>query len=93
MRLILCGGIRPSMGTENLIPEEVNYTKIGIRVAVMDKVQFLPASEPGKTFEAAIPLRDIACRKRRARKTTPRLRLPSPQKDLTAIRNKRILRR
>ena len=31
---------------ENPIPEEVNYTKIAIRVAVMDKVQFLLAPEP-----------------------------------------------
>jgi hypothetical protein len=40
LRLILCTGIRPSIGTENLIPEEVNYTKITIRVTVMNKVQF-----------------------------------------------------
>jgi hypothetical protein len=44
----LCTGIRPSIGTENLIPEEVNYTKITIRVTVMNKVQFLMASEPRK---------------------------------------------
>jgi len=48
MRLILCTDIRPSIGTENLIPEEVNYTKITIRVTVMNKVQFLMASEPRK---------------------------------------------
>jgi hypothetical protein len=48
MRLILCTGIRPSMGTENPIPEEVNYTKITIRVTVMNKVQLLMASEPRK---------------------------------------------
>lgn len=85
MRLILCTGIRPSIGTENLIPEEVNYTKIAVRVAVMNKVQFLLASKTTQIFEAAIPLRDIPCRKRRAHKTTPHLRLPSPQKDLAAI--------
>ena len=51
MRLILCTGIRPSIGTENLIPEEVNYTKITIRVTVMNKVQFLLASEPRKTLK------------------------------------------
>ena len=44
----LCTGIRPSIGTENLIPEEVNYTKITIRVTVMNKMQFLMASEPRK---------------------------------------------
>ena len=48
IRLILCTGIRPSIGTENLIPEEVNYSKISIRVTVMNKVQFLVASEPRK---------------------------------------------
>lgn len=46
--MILCTGIRPSIGTEDLIPEEVNYTKITIRVTVMNKVQFLVASEPRK---------------------------------------------
>ena len=51
MRLILCTGIRPSIGTENLIPEEVNYTKIAIRVTVMNKVQFLLASEPRKPLK------------------------------------------
>ena len=31
---------------ENIFPEEVNYTKIAVRVTVMNKVQFLLASEP-----------------------------------------------
>jgi len=51
MRLILGTGIRPSVGTENLIPEEVNYTKITIRVTMMNKVQFLLASEPRKPLK------------------------------------------
>jgi hypothetical protein len=51
MRLILCIGIRPSIGAENLIPEEVNYTKIAIRVPVMNKMQLLPASEPSKPLK------------------------------------------
>jgi hypothetical protein len=51
MRLILCTGIRPSIGTENLIPEEVNYTKIAIRVPVMNKVQLLLASKPRKPLK------------------------------------------
>ena len=51
MRLILCTGIRPSIGTENLIPEEVNYTKIAIRVPVMDKVQLLLAPKPRKPLK------------------------------------------
>jgi hypothetical protein len=51
MRLILCTGIRPSISTENLIPVEVNYTKIIIRVTVMNKVQFLVASEPRKPLK------------------------------------------
>ena len=42
----LCTSIRPSIGTKNLIPEEVNYTKIAIRVPVMNKVQFLLAAPP-----------------------------------------------
>jgi len=51
MRLILCTGIRPSIGTENPIPEEVNYTKIAIRVPVMNKVQLLLASKPRKPLK------------------------------------------
>jgi hypothetical protein len=47
----LCTRIRPSIGTENLVPEEVNYTKIAIRVTVMHKVQFLLASEPRKPLK------------------------------------------
>ncbi len=47
----LCTCIRPSIGTENLIPEEVNYTKIAIRVTVMNEVQFLLASEPRKPLK------------------------------------------
>jgi len=54
MRLILCASIRPSIGTENLIPEEVNYTKITIRVTVMNKVQFLLRSQPQHNIEALI---------------------------------------
>jgi hypothetical protein len=48
----LCTGIRPSISTENPIPEEVNYTKIAIHVTVMNKVQFLPASEPCKPLKS-----------------------------------------
>jgi len=51
LRPILCAEIRPSIGTENLIPEEVNYTKITIRMTVMNKVQFLMASEPRKPLK------------------------------------------
>ncbi len=52
MRVILCTGIRPSVSAENLIPEEVNYTKIAIRMTVMNKVQFLLTSEPRKSLKA-----------------------------------------
>ena len=50
-RLMSCTRIRHSIGTENLVPEEVNYTKIAIRVTVMNKVQFLLASEPRKPLK------------------------------------------
>ena len=46
-----CTCIRPSIGTENLVPEEVNYTKIAIRVPVMNKVQLLLASKPRKPLK------------------------------------------
>jgi hypothetical protein len=38
MRLILCTAIGTSIGAKNLIPEEVDYTKITIGVTVMNKV-------------------------------------------------------
>ena len=72
MRLILCTGIRPSIGTENLIPEEVNYTKITVRVTVMNKVQFLPASEPHKPLKSRslyvilLVEKDVRVKRRRA---------------------------
>ena len=38
MRLILCTAIGASIRAKNLIPEEVDYTKITIGVTVMNKV-------------------------------------------------------
>ena len=52
MRLTLCTAVRASIGAKNLIPEEMDYTKITIGVTVMNKVQFLLASEPRKPFKA-----------------------------------------
>ena len=72
MRLISCTRIRPSIGTENLIPEEVNYTKITIRVTVMNKVQFLLASEPRKPLKPrslyviCLVEKDVRVKRRRA---------------------------
>src|SRR5882724_3517095 len=40
--------IRPSIGTENPIPEEMDHRKIAVRVPVMNEVQFLFPSEPCK---------------------------------------------
>ncbi len=60
MRLILCTRIRPWIGTENLIPEEVNYTKITIRVPVMNKVQFLLASESCSHDAAVNALKEVS---------------------------------
>src|SRR5713226_413982 len=38
--------IRPSIGTEDPIPEEMDHREIAVRVPVMNEVQFLFASEP-----------------------------------------------
>jgi len=38
--------IRPSIGTEDPIPEEMDHCKITVCVPVMNKVQLLLASEP-----------------------------------------------
>ena len=43
----LCS-IRPSIGTENFVPEEMDHREIGVRVPVMNEVKFLFASEPCK---------------------------------------------
>ena len=40
--------IWPSVGTENLIPEEMDHREIAVRVPVMNEVQFLFPSEPCK---------------------------------------------
>jgi len=43
--------IRPSIGTENPIPEEMDHRKIAVRVPMMNKVQFLFPSEPCKSLK------------------------------------------
>src|SRR3977135_4029980 len=43
--------IRPSIGTENPIPEEMDHREIAVRVPVMNEVQFLFASEPWKPLK------------------------------------------
>ena len=39
-------GVRPSIGTENPIPEKMDHRKITVRVPVMNEVQLLFTSEP-----------------------------------------------
>src|SRR6516162_7652726 len=43
--------IRPSIGTENPIPEEMNHREIAVRVPVMNEMQFLFPSEPCKSLK------------------------------------------
>src|SRR6185295_12417028 len=43
--------IRPSIGTENPIPEEMDHRKIAVRVPVMNEMQFLFPSEPCKSLK------------------------------------------
>ena len=43
--------IRPSIGTKNLIPEEMDYREIAVRVPVMNEMQFLFPSEPCKSLK------------------------------------------
>src|SRR6266536_2548209 len=38
--------IRPSIGTKNPIPEEMDHREIAVRVPVMNEMQFLFPSEP-----------------------------------------------
>ena len=44
--------IRPSIGTENPIPEEMDHCEIAVRVSMMNEVQFLFASEPCKPLKS-----------------------------------------
>ena len=66
-------GIRPSIRTKNLIPEEVNYSKIAIRVTVMNKVQLLLASErreplkPRSLYVIFFVEKDVRVKRRRTR--------------------------
>jgi hypothetical protein len=43
--------LRPSIGTENSIPEEMDHRKIAVGMPVMNKVKFLFASEPSKPLK------------------------------------------
>src|SRR5258708_16994861 len=43
--------IRPSIGTENPIPEEMDHREIAVRVPVMNEMQFLFPSEPCKLLK------------------------------------------
>src|SRR6476660_6383032 len=44
--------IRPSMGTKNPIPEEMDHREIAVRVPVMNEMQFLFPSEPCKPVKS-----------------------------------------
>ena len=46
----LCS-IRPSIGTENSIPEEMDHREIGVRMPVMNEVKCLFASEPSEPLK------------------------------------------
>src|SRR5215472_6738358 len=43
--------IRPSIGTKNLIPDEMDHREIAVRVPVMNEMQFLFPSEPCKSLK------------------------------------------
>jgi hypothetical protein len=51
LRQARLSSIRPSIGTENPIPEKMDHRKITVRVPVMNKVQLLFASEPCKLLK------------------------------------------
>src|SRR5262249_33947209 len=44
--------IRPSIGTEDPIPEEMDHREIAVRVPVMNEMQFLFPPEPCKSLKA-----------------------------------------
>jgi hypothetical protein len=55
IRLSLCS-IRPSIGTENPIPEEMDHREIAVRVPMMNEMQFLFPSEPCKSLKKGVLL-------------------------------------
>ena len=44
--------LRLFIGTEESIPEEMDYAEIAVRMSVMNEVQFLFASKPCKPLKA-----------------------------------------
>ena len=51
LRQACLSSIRPSIGTENPIPEKMDHRKITVRMPVMNKVQLLFASKPCKLLK------------------------------------------
>jgi hypothetical protein len=47
----MLSGVRSPVGAENPIPEEADHCEVAVRVPVMNKVQFLPASESFKLLK------------------------------------------
>lgn len=72
IRLSLCS-TRPSIGTENSIPEEMDHCEIDVRMPVVNEVQFLFASEPCKPLKPGslhvvfIVEKNVRVKRRRAR--------------------------
>jgi len=48
---MILSSVRPSIGAENPIPEEMDHREIAVRVPVMNEVQFLFPSEPCKPLK------------------------------------------
>src|SRR5207253_2682926 len=65
--------IRPSIGTKNPIPEEMNHREIAVGVPVMNEMQFLFPSEPCKSLKprslyvVSLVEKDVRVERRRAR--------------------------
>ena len=65
--------IRPSIGTKNPIPEEMDHREIAVRVPVMNEMQFLFPSEPCKSLKPRslyvvfLVEKDMRVERRRAR--------------------------
>ena len=65
--------IRPSISTENPIPEEMDHREIAVRVPMMNEVQFLFPSEPCKSLKPRshyvvfLIEKDVRVKRRRSR--------------------------
>ena len=70
---MILSSVRPPIGAENPIPEEMDHREIAVRMPVMNEVQFLFPSEPCKSLKPRshyvvfLIEKDVRVKRRRSR--------------------------